>query len=501
MSAPTVLDAGALITGLAWSVRPPRMVGDAPADIYSGDEKRSLARLAQLTRTHNELCTQAVDPFEITAGLEAAGVSDRQARTMYGAASVFELAEAMYGLVPRRPSTAVAPVDPWHRPLSRHLLRGLLYGLPGLLYAVALIMLQTGFDAVLLLGTTIVATGLGQGLSVLGHVLIGRGHRPAASAMFRTALAFGGLLGVLIIVGGWLSGSLSPAAVLAGFQIAYLLAATVLMVVDAGLILLAVLTPGVLLAIMELSGATVLPREVALGVLALCVAAAVVTAWSQLSAKPRGTMKHLREGFGLASFDYTMGSHYFVYGLATAGLVSFAVVDVLGRRGDTAAGPIALMMLPLVGSLGVAEWLVYRLRSRAVTVLRQTTSVSRFRVLARSELLRAVLAYGAILTSLSFAVIIVFPQQSARLFVLSTAAYGVLGLAFFCATLLLSLGRHPLALGLSVTALVVDSLLRWVFESASPEALAAVHLSVFVGLLVVVLPAAASQYTSAGAHR
>jgi len=501
MSAPTALDAGALVTGLAWSLRPPQMSGDVPADGYSGDEQRSRARLAELTRTHNELCTQAVDPFEIAAGLEAAGVSDRQARTVYGAASVFELAEAMYGLVPRRPSNAGAPVDPWHRPVGLHLLRGLLYGLPGLLYVVALTMLQTGFDALLLLGTTIVASGLGQGLSLLGHVLIGRGQKGAASALFRTALVVGGLLGVLIMLGGWLSGSLSPAAVLAGCQVTYLLAATVLMVMDSVLLLLAVLTPGVLLAVMELSGATAVPRDIALGVLALCVAAAVVAACSQLTGTPRGTVKHLREGFGLARFDYSMGSCYLVYGLANAGLVSFAVVDALGRPGAPAAGPIALMMLPLVGSLGVAEWLVYRLRSRAVTVLRQTRSLDDFRVLARSELVRAVLAYGAVLTALTCAVIIVFPQQPAHLFVLSTSAYGVLGLAFFSATLLLSLGRHRLALGLFSTALVVDSALRWAFASASPEALAAMHLSVFVGLLVVVLPAVVSQYTSAGAHR
>ena len=501
MSAPTVLDAGALISGLAWSVRPTPPEAEVPAEIFSGDEKRSLSRIAQLSRTHDDLCTQAVDSFEIAAGLEAAGVSDRQARTFYGAASVFELAEAMYQLVPRRPSNEAALVDPWDKPLSRHLLRGLLYGLPGLLYAVALIMLSTGFDAVLLIGTTIVATGLGQGLSVLGHVLIGRGRQRAASAMFRTALVVGGLLGALIMLTGWLTGSLSAAVVLAGCQVAYLLAATVLMVLDATLLLLAVLAPGVVLAIMELAGSTLIPRGVTLGALALCVAAAVVAAWSRLPVTPQETVKHLREGFGLAGFDHTMGGIYFAYGLATAGLAAFAVVDVIGRRGGNFAGPIAFMMLPLIGSLGAAEWLVYRLRSRAVTILRFTTSVSRFRVLARSELLRAGLIYGAILTALSCAVIILVPQESEALFVLSTCAYGVLGLAFFCTTILLSLGRHALALGLAGAAIVVDSALRWAFASASPEALAAMHLTVFVGLLMAVLPAVTFQYTRAGAHR
>jgi hypothetical protein len=501
MSAPTVLDAGALVTGLAWSVNPSQTSADVPEEIYVGDEQRSLARLAQLTRTHNVLCTQAVDAFEIAAGLEAAGVSDRQARTLYGAASVFELAEAMYGLVPRRPSKASASVDPWQRPLSRHLLRGLLYGLPGLLYAVALTTLHTGHDALLLLGATIVASGLGQGLSLLGNILIGRRQTGAASALFRTTLFFGGLLGVLIVVVSWLTGFLSPAAVLAGFQFAYLLAATVLMVVEAGPLLLAVLAPGVLLAVVQLSGAVAIPRDVALGVLALCVAAAVVAAWSRLGETPIAIIKHLREGFGLARSDYAMGAGYLVHGLATAGLISFAVLDAISRRGDSTAGPIALMMLPLVASLGVAEWLVYRLRSRAITVLRETSSVAGFRVVARSELVRAVLGYGTVLTALTCAVIIMFPQHDTQLFALSTGAYGVLGLALFGATLLLSLGRHRLALGLSTAALVVNSALRAAFAPTSPEALVAIHLTVFVGLLVVVMLAVTSQYTTAGAHR
>lgn len=501
MSAPTALDAGALVSGLAWSVRPALAGSDTALDNYSGDERRSLARLAYLTRVHNDLCTQAVDPFEIAAGLEAAGISDRQARTEYGAASVFELADAMYDLVPRRPSHEGTSIDPWQRPVIRHLLRGLLYGLPGLLYAVALTMLQTGFDAVLLLGATIVATGIGQGLSLLGHTLIGRRQKEAAVSLFQVALVFGVLMGALIMIAGAVTGSLSPAAVLAGFQFAYLLAATVLMIMDASFLLLAVLAPGVVLAVLELSGAAAIPRELALGVLALCVATAVAAAWSQLNATPAATIERLRAGFGLSRSDFATGGAYVVYGLATAGLVAFAVVDAIGRHGPSAAGPIALMMLPLVASLGVAEWLVYRLRSRALALLRQTTSVGAFRVLSRSELARTVVAYGSVLAALTFAVIIAFPQEPALPFILSITAYGVLGLALFCLTGLLSLGQHRQALGLAITALVFDSVLRTVLGPASPEVLSAMHLVTSLGVFAVVFPALAYHYTRAGSHR
>ena len=124
-----------------------------------------------------------------------------------------------------------------------------------LLYAVALTMLNQGFDAVLLLSATILASGTGQGLSLLGHVLIGRHHNEAAMALFRTALIGGGAVGALMLGAAWFMGSLSPAAVLAACQFAYVLAAGVLMVLEANLLLLSVLAPAVVLAMQLLMGA------------------------------------------------------------------------------------------------------------------------------------------------------------------------------------------------------------------------------------------------------
>lgn len=501
MSAPTALDAGALVSGLAWSVRPHALANATAQDDYEGDDRRSLARMAALTRAYNELCTQAVDPFEIAAGLEAAGISDRRARAEYGAASVFELAEAMYALVPRRPSHDGTWVDPWQRPIARHLLRGLLYALPGLLYALALTLLEQRFDAVLLLGATIVAAGIGQGLSLLGHVLIGRHQNQAAMSLFRTALVGGVLLGAMVTSASWWTGSLSPAVVLAACQFAYLLAATVLMVLDANYLLLGVLTPAVIFAIVELSGAAVMPTAVKVAVLALCVTAAVVAAWLRLDVPSEQTLKHLRAGFGLSRADAIAGTGYGLYGFTTAGLVAFAVVDVIGGQTDATAGAIALMMIPLVASLGVAEWLVYRLRSRALTLLRATRSVDGFRGVARAEIVRSVAGYGAVLAALTGVVIVVFPQENAPAFALSICAYGILGVALFCATVLLSLGRHWLALGFTAATLGIDTILRWVLAPASPSALATMHLVVFSGLLACVLVAAVLYYSRAGSHR
>ncbi|MFZ0160760.1 MAG: hypothetical protein WAL50_17155 [Kineosporiaceae bacterium] len=506
MSASTALDGGALHSGIAWRVPGQHFGGSARLVVRSGGERRSPAPVARLTRAHNELCTQAVDRFEIAAGLEAAGVSDRQARRTYGVASVFELAEAMHRLVPQRPLDVGVPTDPWRRPLARHLLRGLLYGLPGLLYVVAARTLHTGFDALVLVGATVVACGLGQGLSLLGHVLLGRGERRAARTLFGSTLLCGGLLLALLlallVTTGRLSGFLLPAGVLAGCQVEYLLAATVLMVLDADLLLLAVLAPGVLLATAVLTGvAATVSREVVLGVLALCLVGAVTAAGSRLTEGAARRGRRLREVLGRA--ERSLGAGHVVYGAVNAALLSFAVVDVLTRREDAAGAAIALMMLPLVASLGVAEWLVYRLRNRAAAALHETTSTASFRARAHSQLGLAVLGYGAVLAALTGAVVAwhAVHGRPDPLLVLSTCAYAVLGLAFLLQTLLLSLGRHRLALGLATAALAVDTCLRWPLASHSTVALGATHLSVFAGLLLILLPVTAAQYGSVGVHR
>ncbi|WP_152649260.1 hypothetical protein [Demequina flava] len=472
-----------------------------PLDEWTGTQRRSDTRLKQFTRTHNDLCTQAVDSFEIAAGLEAAGVSDSRARSEFGAASVFELAEAMYALVPRRPTTRAKPVDRWARPPHRHLLRGLLYGLPGLLYAVALTMLHAGFNGALLLGSAMFAAGLGQAVAVLGNVLLGRKHRGAASAFFRLALLVGAVSMTCVMAVAWTSRTLSSSLVVATFLILYLLAATVLMVEEADLLLLAVLTPGVIVAVAALADVAVVPRAATVAVLSFSVIGAVVAGWVRVSVKPKSTVAYVRAGFGLGRHDYLLAARYFVYGIVTAVLGAFAVVDAIMRGTEFGPGPIALMMLPLIASLGVAEWFVYTLRSQAVTALHGAVSIDSFRASARTLLLRALLMYCVVLGFLSTTVVLIYGSEPRSVFVLNTVAYAVLGLSFFCGTLLLSLGRRSLALALTAVALLVDTAFRFLLASSGPEALAVAHLATFLMLLFLIVPVTLLQYSRAGVHR
>lgn len=537
MSAPTALDRGALRVGLAWQVIDQAGQQDLAPD---GRDRRSRHPVAVLSREHDDLCTQATDPFEIAAGLEAAGVSDRRARTEYGVGSVFELAEVLYQLVPRRPRDLGAPRDPWRRPLSKHLLRGLLYSLPGLLYVVALRFVHGGPQAVLLLCATVIATAAGQGLSVLGHVLMERGERRAAAALFRRSLAAGAVLMLLLALAGWLLPWWSlRLGVLAGCQVEYLLAATVLMVVDADLLLLAVLVPGVLVAAGVLSGGLAgLPVPVVVAVLAGSLLAAVSTAASRVrvprvrpasglgsgpgsgSGSGSGSGRRSRAGSGLGSgrgrgrgrglrsalggVELHLAGAYALYGAVNAGLLSFAVVDVLTGAWSASGTRIAVTMLPLVVSLGLADWLLHRMRSGAIQAMLRTASPSEFRARAGVMLVRTVLSYAGILAVFTGLVFLWIGQawHADPVLALNTLAYAVLGVAFFLDMILLSLGLHRIALWATSVALAGDALLRiWVPAGAGVVWHANAHLAVFSLLLVALYPVVRVEYGSAARHR
>src|SRR5664279_608325 len=153
---------------------------------------------------------------------------------------------------------------------------------------VALRIIEVRLSVTVLVAATVVACALGQLVSFLGHVLLGRGDRRAARALMRTAL----LVGAAPVVGLTVAALITdvPAlrlGVLAASQVEYLLAATVLMVVNADVLLLAILAPGLVLSGLVLSGAVAdLPPGVVLGGLGLCLCGAVAAAWLRLRRAP-----------------------------------------------------------------------------------------------------------------------------------------------------------------------------------------------------------------------
>lgn len=503
MSAPTSLDGGAVSRGLALRVIPPVRV---PAARHQKDflERRASGRLVQLTREYDQLCTQAVDPFEIAAGLEAFGVSDRRARSHFGVASVFELAEKMYDVVPQRPAPVEPAVDPWRRHPARHFLRGLLYGLPGLMLVVALRIIEVRLSVTVLVAATVVACALGQLVSFLGHVLLGRGDRRAARALMRTAL----LVGAAPVVGLTVAALITDVptlrlGVLAASQVEYLLAATVLMVVNADVLLLAILAPGLVLSGLVLSGAVAdLPPGVVLGGLGLCLCGAVAAAWLRLRPAGAQSGRRLRDAMGGA--ELPVAACYFGYGGFSAALLSFAIVDAVTASGSPTGPTVAFSMLPLIASLGGADWLQYRLRSRASHAMRDSASIDGFARRARRELVQALFAYAGMLAVLNSALLggLTTWGRLDGVLTLDTAGYTFLGLALFLSTILMSCGLHGLIVAGTGTALAVDAGLRWPLTGAGgPIPLALAHVAVFSLLLAFLLAVSAVEFGRLARHR
>ncbi|MDX3384894.1 hypothetical protein PV682_25975 [Streptomyces niveiscabiei] len=84
----------------------------ATRDTAAGPRRTGVDPVKALLHRHRELCERAVDPLEIAAGLEAQGLTDRDAARLRHR-DVFSLAEEMYARVPRENSaTQQAPPEP-----------------------------------------------------------------------------------------------------------------------------------------------------------------------------------------------------------------------------------------------------------------------------------------------------------------------------------------------------------------------------------------------------
>ncbi|PWI43994.1 hypothetical protein [Streptomyces sp. ICBB 8177] len=90
--------------------------GARPAGERSRNALAGADPVRELMLRHHDLCAGAVDPLEIAAGLEACGVTDRDAARCRHR-DVFSLAEELYARVPR------VAVSPQERPLAVQLTR------------------------------------------------------------------------------------------------------------------------------------------------------------------------------------------------------------------------------------------------------------------------------------------------------------------------------------------------------------------------------------------
>ncbi|MEW2517329.1 hypothetical protein [Actinacidiphila alni] len=369
--------------------------------------------VAELAERLSTACSAAVHPDEIAAVLESEGLTDEQITGRYGHPDLFSLARELFETVPRRFPEPEPGADPWQVDVWRCVLRGLTFTLPGVAYVLG--GRWAGDDdgpfgvsrAVAAWGAAaLCGWGWNQALAHRAHLYLMTGRPRAAARCVVTGAAVGATLATLAAAAVAGPGRL-PALAFAAGQSVYVAAATVLLVLGRERSLLYVLTP---LAVAVACGASGLPSAAVAAVLIATAAGAAAAALGtalrtaltgrapQPATGPRVPLRaRLRaraaEGKAVPGSGAGAGPAFPWRQLPEAAKHLWRADDgeaeakplspylslphgVAGLAGGTLVVTAALtgeFVAALTVSMGVAEWLLFRFRSRCLAALRATT--------------------------------------------------------------------------------------------------------------------------------
>ncbi|MEU8921227.1 hypothetical protein AB0D10_09870 [Kitasatospora sp. NPDC048545] len=373
--------------------------------------------LDELAERLQDICADAVHPYEIAAFLESDGLSDEQAALLYGRPDAFTVAEELFEKVQRRyPGPSSEFANPWRADPWRCVVRGLVFALPGLgyllganLFATARMRFGLPSGMLALSIATLVSWGFNQALAHRAYRWLGRLRRREAAV----CLAVGAPLGALIaaaaayVVGGPLG-----ALCFAAGQSCYLAAATVLLVLGREKFLLLSLAPASVGAGVVL--AADVPQVVRTVVLLTSVLLAVGLSVRELLACVRGGEREsvelklpLRQEVPHLLFGLACGALTLIAGL---GATIHQAVQTGGHAiQGTPTTPTGPAMIALTLSLGLAEWLLFRYRAMAVAALRTSHTTGQFTRRTGGILLGCLFIYLTTVAALDAAATVLWP--------------------------------------------------------------------------------------------
>lgn len=439
-----------------------------------------------LARRMATVCESAVSPLEIASALEFNGISDRAARESYGADDVFALARELYDRVPRRP--APAPDDDGPAPSRlRPLLHGALYALPAACFPAARPLLGGPGVLAALVTALLTGWGLSGGLAVVGYGRLGAGGPVQAGRVLRAGLACCLAAGALVMtVTALAAGSGPPAAAFGTGEIAYMVAAAVLLVTGSERWLLVALAPAVAgsAAYLILGEPPALTHLVWAALAATPVLACVLALTLQETRAPRGDRSHPALGYagpGLAPsrVELTAALPALVFGVLAGGLLTLPVISGPAGTGGLNPGAVTAAV-PLALSMGAAEWSLAWYRRTGQRLLRSSGEPGWFAARARRAAAGALGQYTAVLVALVAVAlgVAVGSGQVTPGWPLFGAAlgYALLGAGMFAALALQTVLVRAVPLAACALALAVEWALRGhglVTQIAVPAALAA----------------------------
>lgn len=395
----------------------PRPIPELPV-VPQGDP----AELARLLPPELEpVCAAAVDALEIAAALEAAGISNRVAQTTFGRPDLFSMAEELYEARSRR-SVPLAMVRKTPRPGGREdLAVGLMFAAPAVSIAVAARALHLVLPWWTLPLALTIGWAFGQALAGSALVLRNRDQDPAPAVLPSVLLATGAGGTVALIGVAMGGGGLSAVLTVTVFCLFVTSLAVLSVYEEAGLIGLA-LAPSLLSSVAYL----IHPSS---GALRWAVVVAVILT---LTATLALALHHARCAWWtprhLSAHERGLVRTFFVYGGCCGLAVSVVTVVAQGAQG---LGPLSLVALPVMLSLGVLEWQLHSFRSRATSALRTASSLIGFERRAARTFARSIGLYAVALSLISAAVVLPPVGAGHQLPLLSLAAEDAIGVTLF----------------------------------------------------------------------
>ena len=390
-----------------------------PADVGVALPEAELAHL--LPPELEPVCAAAVDALEIAAALEAAGISNRVAQTTFGRPDLFSLAEELYGTRSHR-AVPLAVLRKTPRPGGREdLAMGVLFAAPAVSIAVAARALHLVFPWWTLPLALTIGWAFGQALAGSALVLRNRDQDPAPAVLTSLLLAtvagmMAALAGAAVGGGGW-----SVVVAVTVFCLFVTSLAVLSVYHEAGLIGLA-LAPSLLSSVAYLSD----PSSGALRW--AVIAALMVTVTTTLAL----ALRHARLAWWsprhLGAHEQRLIRTFFAYGGCCGVAVSVVTVAAQGSHG---LGPLSLVALPVMLSLGVLEWQLHSFRFRATDALRTESSLIGFERRVTATFARSAGLYVAALLLISAAVMSLAVGAGHRLPLLSLAAEDAIGVTLF----------------------------------------------------------------------
>jgi len=420
-----------------------------------------------LSRHLDAVCTHAVSPLEIAAALEADGITDEKSQAEYGCDDVFALARELYSRVPLRTSRHTSRLDlPYSR--SRNIARGALFALPGLFYFVVEPLFPSRAAPVALLLAVMAGWGISQVMAIVGHTLIGRGNRKGAGMAL--ALILIGGLAAMAALGGlaalWTAWNQDLVAACCT-QTLYIMSAAVLLLFERDRLLWMSLIPGVVVSTAFLVGDPFgVSRTVAVGAIVVAMA---LTFGSAIYAADRAYIEGPGNHARLGHADGLRALQFGIYGVMLAAILAAPMLhSAATHTPGESPGLLGAAMVPLVLSMGVAEWQLASYTERRNRAMDAAQDIETFAKSAWRNLLIAVGTHAAallaltLITAVGIAVIAgAVPTDVAQLL----TAYLFLGAAVFMALVLTTWGRINVVLptlALSVAAV-------WLPAIASPH--------------------------------